>query len=167
MKGSATIPSCAMNGRLDTVHAKTFETYIRETIQKEEGAIVVDMAHVDYIASSGAAFAPDRRQADARRRTRPVALRPPAARARGVLTFRLLDDLQDRLRGLSVPSLRPEGPAGRRAGISESLAHNLVCDPGSALRPSGMTTLTLTPPAPSLPARRSGRGATAPAPRDW
>jgi anti-sigma B factor antagonist len=42
-----------MNGRLDTVHAKTFETYITETIQQEPGAIEVDMAHVDYIASSG------------------------------------------------------------------------------------------------------------------
>ncbi|SMH53664.1 STAS domain-containing protein [Mesorhizobium australicum] len=40
-------------GRLDTVHAKSFETYISETIRDSATAIVIDMSGVDYVASSG------------------------------------------------------------------------------------------------------------------
>ncbi|MCK0197332.1 STAS domain-containing protein [Ancylobacter sp. 6x-1] len=42
-----------VKGRLDTVHAKTFEASLCDTIRDVPGAIVIDMSQVDYIASSG------------------------------------------------------------------------------------------------------------------
>lgn len=42
-----------MSGRLDTVHAKTFETYFAESVQGVSDAVVIDMSQIDYIASSG------------------------------------------------------------------------------------------------------------------
>ncbi|MBS7538321.1 STAS domain-containing protein [Ancylobacter lacus] len=42
-----------VKGRLDTVHAKTFESYVCDTIRDVPGALVIDMSQVDYIASSG------------------------------------------------------------------------------------------------------------------
>ncbi len=42
-----------VGGRLDTLHAKTFETYIADIIRDTSSQIVIDMAGVVYIASSG------------------------------------------------------------------------------------------------------------------
>jgi len=42
-----------MEGRFDTVHAKTFDSFFAETVEAVSSAIAVDMSRVDYIASSG------------------------------------------------------------------------------------------------------------------
>lgn len=42
-----------VSGRLDTLNAKPFEAKLLEAVKASEGAIVVDMAGVDYVSSSG------------------------------------------------------------------------------------------------------------------
>ena len=42
-----------VTGRLDTVHAKEFEAYMSDTIRDTSAGIVIDMAGVNYVASSG------------------------------------------------------------------------------------------------------------------
>lgn len=42
-----------VSGRLDTLNAKPFEGKLLEAVKASNGAIVVDMAGVDYVSSSG------------------------------------------------------------------------------------------------------------------
>ena len=41
------------SGKLDTLTAKTFETYIDERIENDTGPLIVDMRDIDYISSFG------------------------------------------------------------------------------------------------------------------
>ena len=40
-------------GRLDTPNAKPFETQLMEVVSMTDGTIIVDLAGVDYVSSSG------------------------------------------------------------------------------------------------------------------
>ncbi|WP_305984944.1 STAS domain-containing protein [Roseibium sp. MMSF_3544] len=40
-------------GKLDTMSAKTFETYLRDLVDNKSGALLIDMADVDYVTSFG------------------------------------------------------------------------------------------------------------------
>ncbi|MBO3761689.1 STAS domain-containing protein [Ciceribacter sp. L1K23] len=40
-------------GKIDTLTAKTFEAHLKNHIDTGDGALLVDMAHVDYVSSFG------------------------------------------------------------------------------------------------------------------
>jgi anti-sigma B factor antagonist len=40
-------------GRLDTPHAKPFETSLMDVVSMTDGSIVINLAGVDYVSSSG------------------------------------------------------------------------------------------------------------------
>jgi len=40
-------------GKLDTLSAKTFETYLKNLVDQKAGTLLVDMSEVDYVTSFG------------------------------------------------------------------------------------------------------------------
>jgi len=40
-------------GKLDTLSAKTFETYLKELVAQKTGTLLIDMEMVDYVTSFG------------------------------------------------------------------------------------------------------------------
>ncbi|MET1413059.1 STAS domain-containing protein [Roseibium sp. HPY-6] len=41
------------SGKLDTLSAKTFETYLKELVAARTGTLLIDMSNVDYVTSFG------------------------------------------------------------------------------------------------------------------